>query len=79
MCKGCEICIRFCPTEVFKASGRLNSRGYQVPLVAQEEACTACRLCELLCPDLAITITKPEEGKGTISGPRDSDGQEAME
>jgi len=24
--------------------------------VIREEACTACRLCELLCPDFAITV-----------------------
>lgn len=38
-----------------------------MPLVAHEEKCVACRLCELMCPDLAITVTKLEEDEaGTV-------------
>ena len=57
-CKGCEICIAFCPLKVFANSDRLNRRGYYVPVVVDEEACSACRLCELLCPEFAILIQK---------------------
>jgi 2-oxoglutarate ferredoxin oxidoreductase subunit delta len=58
LCKGCEICISFCPTKVFEYSDKLNRKGYYVPLIAKEEACVGCRLCELLCPELAIIITE---------------------
>jgi len=61
MCKGCEICIEFCPLNVFEPSDKLNQQGYNLPEVAHEEKCTACRLCELLCPDLAITINKTKQ------------------
>ena len=58
LCKGCEICIAFCPLNVFASSDSLNQRGYYVPKVVDAEACSACRLCELLCPEFAIFVDK---------------------
>jgi 2-oxoglutarate ferredoxin oxidoreductase subunit delta len=57
LCKGCEICIEFCPLKVFEKSAKLNRKGYYVPVVAQEDECVGCRLCELLCPEFAIIVT----------------------
>ena len=65
MCKGCNICIEFCPTDVFEISETLNRKGYYVPLVAKEGECTGCRICDLMCPELAIIIE-------VKSGPEDS-------
>jgi 2-oxoglutarate ferredoxin oxidoreductase subunit delta len=56
LCKGCDICIEFCPKEVFAASTEVGPRGYFVPAVKKPENCNACLLCEHLCPELAITI-----------------------
>lgn len=51
-CKGCGICIAFCPQQVFET----GEEG--VPLVVRPEKCTACRWCEIHCPDQAIVVTK---------------------
>lgn len=49
-CKGCDICVKMCPERCLT----LNGRG--IVEVANAGACTACRLCEWLCPDFAIRI-----------------------
>lgn len=49
-CKGCDICIRFCP------EGCLALDEHEKVIAIVPEACTGCRLCELLCPDFAIAI-----------------------
>ncbi len=56
LCKGCDICIEFCPTDVFRKSDNLNRKGYYLPVVARVEDCTGCRICDLLCPEFAIVI-----------------------
>jgi 2-oxoglutarate ferredoxin oxidoreductase subunit delta len=55
-CKGCEICVAFCPTGVLEMREK-------VAVVVREEACIACMLCELRCPDFAITVLAEEEGE----------------
>lgn len=55
-CKGCYICVDICPKKVLEKDQATFLRGFHPVMVARPEACTACRLCELLCPDLAITV-----------------------
>lgn len=56
-CKGCGICVHFCPKKVLE----LDKDG-KVEDVRPED-CIACALCELRCPDLAIQILKEQEGE----------------
>jgi 2-oxoglutarate ferredoxin oxidoreductase subunit delta len=50
-CKGCRICVEFCPT------GVLAFNDEDRPVVAHPEKCTACHWCDTHCPDLAIVVT----------------------
>ena len=55
-CKGCSYCIEFCPCSVLVLSDRFNLKGYHPPDIDNPEACVACRLCEILCPEFAIGV-----------------------
>ncbi len=56
-CKGCGICVHFCPKKVLE----LDSN--EKVVAARPEDCIACKLCELRCPDLAIHIITDQEGE----------------
>lgn len=62
-CKGCKLCIDQCPKKVFENSSKRNQKGYLVPMVSNAENCIACRLCEIICPDMAITVEVVEDEK----------------
>ncbi|MBI5903400.1 MAG: 4Fe-4S binding protein [Deltaproteobacteria bacterium] len=49
LCKGCSICVDFCPTNVLEMRGT-------VVAVKDLAACTRCQLCDLRCPDFAIQV-----------------------
>ncbi|GAW91930.1 4Fe-4S dicluster domain-containing protein [Calderihabitans maritimus] len=49
-CKGCGICIAFCPKGVLAADRQGRA------LIARPELCIGCGICENLCPDFAISL-----------------------
>ncbi|HID25578.1 MAG TPA: 4Fe-4S dicluster domain-containing protein [Thermoplasmata archaeon] len=62
-CKGCNICITRCPVNALEESDKLNRRGVYPPRLKENNNCNFCRLCELLCPDLAIMVIHDKETK----------------
>ena len=57
-CKVCGICVSFCPVQ------DLEIREDELTELGK---CIACRLCELYCPDMAITV-EVEDDKATLTG-----------
>ncbi len=57
-CKGCGICIEFCPKQVLERSSQFNAKGYYPPEVKAGAWCVNCHFCEVLCPDFAIHSTE---------------------
>ena len=60
-CKGCGICVRYCPKKILELSDRVNSRGVYIPVVTDESKCNFCNNCDLYCPDFAIFVEKEED------------------
>jgi len=59
VCKGCGLCVFYCPKQVLALSERMNAKGYNVAEVRRAEDCTGCRLCESGCPDFALYVQVP--------------------
>jgi 2-oxoglutarate ferredoxin oxidoreductase subunit delta len=55
-CKGCGLCIAFCPQQVFSLGPDGKSQ------VVDGDRCTACEWCYLHCPDFAISV-RPLDGE----------------
>jgi len=60
-CKGCGICVHFCPKDVLELDAEGKARA------VRPKDCIACRLCELRCPDLAIQIQETQEGENDVT------------
>ena len=55
-CKGCELCIVACPTNVLSMSKQVNGKGFHYSYMENPEACTGCTNCAQVCPDSVITV-----------------------
>ncbi len=54
------MCETYCPRRVLTMSAQFNAKGYHIPEVTEAEACVACGLCQILCPEFAIYVTQVE-------------------
>lgn len=59
-CKGCGLCVHFCPKECIAVSKTINEKGYYPAQYKPDEkgevCCTGCTICGLVCPDMAIEV-----------------------
>ncbi len=65
-CKGCNLCIEFCPKDVLKESSVFNKKGYHPPELIEvpgEKMCVGCGYCSLICPEFAIYTEIEEDEK----------------
>lgn len=57
-CKGCQLCIRFCPKELIYVADYFNGKGLHPAAFKDTGECTGCRTCAMMCPDVAIEVFK---------------------
>jgi 2-oxoglutarate ferredoxin oxidoreductase subunit delta len=58
-CKGCALCINFCPQKAIRTANSISRTGYYpAEFCDPQTKCTGCALCALMCPDAAITVYK---------------------
>ncbi len=55
-CKGCEICAEVCPKGVLRMEMAADRWEGSIVQIVDIDACNACMLCELQCPDFAIEV-----------------------
>ncbi|MEE9315910.1 MAG: 4Fe-4S dicluster domain-containing protein [bacterium] len=60
-CKGCKLCVIFCPKQLIKLSEKLNPAGYHPAEFIDNGQCNSCGLCYQMCPDVAIEVWKGEK------------------
>ena len=60
-CKGCGLCVAVCPKHVLELSDEVNCMGYFPVYQARPKDCVFCTTCCIMCPDVAVTITRVEE------------------
>ena len=58
LCKGCGLCVPFCPRSLIELGTEINAKGYHPAKISSPENCTGCSACAKMCPDLAIEIIK---------------------
>lgn len=57
-CKGCELCVYFCPKNLIRVSEGFNKKGLHPCEFTGSGECTGCTICAMMCPDVAIEVYK---------------------
>ena len=55
-CKGCQLCIAFCPKALIALSVKANESGYVPASFNKHTDCSGCAVCALVCPEAAIEV-----------------------
>jgi 2-oxoglutarate ferredoxin oxidoreductase subunit delta len=55
-CKGCYLCILYCPTKHLTISSQLNKRGVSFAALKEGTRCAGCGFCFLVCPESCIEV-----------------------
>ena len=56
LCKGCQLCMEFCPKAVISLHTRVNAAGYIPAMPSNMAECTGCGVCAIVCPEVAIEV-----------------------
>jgi len=57
-CKGCLLCVVFCPKGLIQPDKKLNRRGINPVKFKDNNECLGCAMCAVICPDCCIEVEK---------------------
>ncbi|SHF28889.1 2-oxoglutarate ferredoxin oxidoreductase subunit delta [Desulfofundulus australicus DSM 11792] len=57
-CKGCGLCVIFCPKGIIALAEHINGMGFHPATVKDQSKCTGCATCARMCPDLVIEVER---------------------
>ncbi len=58
-CKGCALCISYCPVNILALDDTTtNTKGYTPLISIDPDKCIACGFCAIMCPDSVITVER---------------------
>ena len=61
-CKGCDLCVVACPTDVLLLQPKeVNDRGYHYAYAANPDKCIGCAACATVCSDACIEVYRVVE------------------
>lgn len=60
-CVQCNLCVKVCPLNVFE------QRENEPPVIARQDECQTCYMCELYCPAQALYVAADAEEKTDVS------------
>jgi 2-oxoglutarate ferredoxin oxidoreductase subunit delta len=64
-CKGCALCVNFCPQKLIRIANHVSKKGYHpAEFFGAQGKCSGCTLCALICPDAAITVYREKKMVG---------------
>lgn len=64
-CKGCALCISFCPQKSIHIANSISKAGYHpAEFCDPGRKCTGCTLCAIMCPEAAITVYREKRNAG---------------
>lgn len=55
-CKGCLLCVSFCPKGLLIVDTELNTKGIRPVKLKEAAGCIGCAQCAVICPDCCIEI-----------------------
>ncbi len=55
-CKGCNLCVVACPSNVLELNTEVNAKGYNFSYMKNPDDCVGCSQCAYVCPDSCLTV-----------------------